>query len=87
VIRRCLLLGAACALWLIAALCPAETHPAGDEDRRQLPTGQFVTPLAAPGEIAAFVGDQTHHAGVRLSGIKRRRSIALLREPVSPRRT
>src|SRR5579863_6893192 len=51
----------------------------------------YIVPGAAhsadDGEIAAFVGDQTHHAGLRLSGIKRRRSTELLRELVSPRRT
>ena len=46
---RRLALCATAALCLIPALCRAETQSAADEDRSELPTGQFVTPLAAPG--------------------------------------
>ncbi|MGH8328219.1 MAG: YncE family protein, partial [Steroidobacteraceae bacterium] len=46
------------ALCLLTFFGVAQAHPAPDEDKSELPTGQFVTPRAAPG--ADFIGLNPH---------------------------
>ncbi|HEY6515363.1 MAG TPA: bifunctional YncE family protein/alkaline phosphatase family protein [Steroidobacteraceae bacterium] len=74
---RCLVLAASLALCLFPALCCAETHSAEDEDRSELPTGQFVTPLAAPG--ADFTDLNPH-----LKDFPRHRAGQAISEALSP---